>query len=214
MTNEEKKMAVSEKQLKANQENAKKSTGPKSSQGKFASSQNSTRSGLYTDKLILNSVHLKEDRVEFELLLESLRYELDPTTLSQDYLVQKIAICYWRGRRVIAAETAHINHQLNSITDNWRYKELLREIVSDTIVSDTIGSDDIAEIKKDEYVANRIGMHSIANDDFAKLILRYELRLDRQMTRCYRLFYQLKEREELLEARKEKEKRKSLLKQN
>ncbi|HDL02031.1 MAG TPA: hypothetical protein ENH23_07345 [candidate division Zixibacteria bacterium] len=199
-------MTISEKQLKANRENAKKSTGPKSSQGKIASSGNSRVHGLYTDKLILDSAHLKEDKVEFELLLESLRYELDPHTLSQDYMVQKIAVCYWRSKRVIAAETAHINNQLNTITDNWRYKQLLREVVGNTI-----GDDNITEIKKDDYIANRIGMNSIANDEFAKLILRYELRLERQLTRCYRLFYQLKEREELLEARKAKEKRKQLL---
>ncbi len=199
-------MTISKKQLKANRENAKKSTGPKTSKGIDASTKHNQVHGLYTDNLILDSVHLKEDRVEFELLLESLRYELDPQTLSQDYMVQKIAICYWRGRRVVAAETAHINHQLNTITDNWRYKELLR-----AVVSDTIGENSLAEIEKDDYVANRIGMSSIPNDEFSKVILRYELRLDRQISRCYRLFYQLKEREELVTARKAKEKRKRLL---
>ncbi len=202
----EQHMSISEKQLQANRENAKKSTGPKSSQGKIASSGNSRVHGLYTDKLILNSSHLKEDKVEFELLLESLRYELDPQTLSQDYMVQKMAVCYWRSKRVIAAETAHINNQLNAIDDDWRYKELLH-----AVVADTIGEENLSVQKKDAYVANRVGVSSIPKDDFSKVILRYELRLDRQLSRCYRLFNQLKEREELLETRKAKEKRKKLL---
>ncbi len=199
-------MAVSEKQLKANRENAKKSTGPKSSEGKIVSSQNGRVHGLYTDKLILDSSHLKEDRVEFELLLESLRYELDPQTLSQDYLVQKIAICYWRSRRVIAAETAHINSQLNALDNDWKYKQMLSGLVQSVV-----GKYEVTAEETDAYIANRIGMNSIPKDEFSKVILRYELHLDRQLTRCYRLFHQLKEREELAEAKRLKAKRKKLL---
>ena len=199
-------MAVSEKQLKANRENAKKSTGPKSSIGKFASSQNSGRSGLYTDLLIVDSAHLKEDRVEFELQLESLRWELDPQTLSQDYMVQKIAICYWRSRRVIAAETAQINNQLNAIDDDWRYKEMLRGVVDDAIGSHTVTSEE-----KDAFIANKIGVSSIPKDEFSKVILRYEMRLDRQLSRCYRLFHKLKAQEFAEKAMREKMKRKKLL---
>lgn len=202
-------MPISEKQLKANRENSKKSTGPKSSEGKRAIKSNNNIHGLYTDKVILNSSHLKEDRVEFELLLESLRYELDPQTLSQDYIVQKIAICYWRDRRVIAAETAQINNQLNSIDTDWKYRQMLSGIVRDAI-----GTHEVTEEQKDAYVANRVGISSIPKDEFAKLVLRYELRLDRQLSRCYRLFYKLKEREEMVEARKTKEKRKNLLKRD
>ena len=200
-------MPISEKQLKANRENAKKSTGPKTSQGIESLTNHNSVHGLYTDKLILDSVHLKEDKIEFELLLESLRYELDPQTLSQDYMVQKIAICYWRSRRVIAAETAHINYQLNAIDDDWRYKQMLNGIVKDTI-----GERNVTEIEKDEYVANRVGMSSIPKDDFSKVILRYELRLDRQLSRAYRLFHKLKETELAQTSRREKRRRQEMLK--
>ncbi len=45
-------MTISKKQLKANRENAKKSTGPKTSQGIDASTKHNQVHGLYTDKFV------------------------------------------------------------------------------------------------------------------------------------------------------------------
>ena len=89
-------MTVSKIQLQANRQNALRSTGPRSDQGKETASQNATRHGLYAKRIIINSPHLKEDATEYDLLYASLIEELKPTSLFQEYLVRKIANCLWR----------------------------------------------------------------------------------------------------------------------
>ena len=53
-------MSVNNKQLTANKQNARKSTGPKTDTGKAALSQNATKHGLYSRSAVINSPHLKE----------------------------------------------------------------------------------------------------------------------------------------------------------
>ena len=78
-------------------------------------SRNSTTYGLYSNRIIINSKYHTEDQLKYELLVESLKCELNPETAFQDYLVQKIANCLWRTQRVALAETAQINKQINNL---------------------------------------------------------------------------------------------------
>ncbi len=102
-------MATSAKQIAANRRNAKKSTGPRTSQGKAVASRNAITHGLHACDIILKSPHLTEDRSQYEHLLDSLIDELKPKGILQEHLVLKIANSLWRYRRVINAETARIN---------------------------------------------------------------------------------------------------------
>ncbi len=113
---------VSKKQLTANRGNAKKSTGAKTVIGKQISSRNGVRFGLHAKDLIINSPYLKENRAEYEFLLQSLYEQLNPTNDFQEFLVHKIANCLWRSRRAFIAETAVINNQLNDINNNTDFK--------------------------------------------------------------------------------------------
>ena len=71
-------MPVSNKQLIANRQNAKKSTGPKTEQGKAIIEQNAIKHGLYSRAAVINSPNLKEDQAEYDLLFESMCDELKP----------------------------------------------------------------------------------------------------------------------------------------
>ena len=70
---------ATEAQIKANRQNAKKSTGPRSAQGKAASSRNGLTHGLSANKHIL----LDEDTEEFLLLLKDLYDRFRPVGLGQ-----------------------------------------------------------------------------------------------------------------------------------
>lgn len=179
-------MPISEKQLAANRKNAQKSTGPTTDEGKAVASRNSIKHGLYSKDIVINTSALKEDQSQYDLLLDSLHDELQPTTLFQQQLVLKIANCLWRSRRVILAETAQINEQLERIS---RYDDLLDydDDEDDTEDDSDEELDDEDDDAEDRERANQIGIRSIPNLTFSQNILRYEMRLDRQLTRAYKL---------------------------
>ena len=111
-------MSASKKQIRANRANAKKSTGPKTPEGKRISSRNATTHGLYSRDLIVDSPHLKENQAEYDLILTALKMELKPAGVLQGFLVRKIANCLWRSGRVVRAESAQIKRQLHFLSDS------------------------------------------------------------------------------------------------
>jgi len=139
-------MSISEKQLAANRANAQKPTGPVTPEGKTVAARNATRHGLYARDVILNSPHIKEDPVEFDQLIESLKEELRPDTPLQEILIRKIANCLWRCRRATLAETALVNHQLNHTAEEFPAQE-----ASDV----TVIHDPNLSIEQNEYLKNK-----------------------------------------------------------
>jgi hypothetical protein len=98
-------MGVSERQLTANRENAKNSTGPKSKNGQAVACQNATQHGLFSSQLLLEG----EDPAEFQELLADLQATLRPVGAVELGLVERIAVTVWRQRRLVRAETATLH---------------------------------------------------------------------------------------------------------
>ena len=90
-------MAISEKKLAANRENAKNSTGPRHKKSSLA-------------RAILIDGESPELFYEF---LESLHQEFVPTTATERVLVEKMAVAQWRTLRLWTIESASINHEIN-----------------------------------------------------------------------------------------------------
>ncbi len=155
------------KQKLANQRNAKKSTGPKTPEGKAKSSQNAIKHGLYAKSVIIRSPNYNEDRNEYDQLAQSLFEELKPATHFQETLVIKIINCLWRSKRVVIAETAKISKQINLVTKNHDPKNGENELV------------------------NEIGINLIPTDNYSINLMRHEMRLDKQLNRTYELLKQL-----------------------
>jgi hypothetical protein len=88
-------------QIHANQQNAQKSTGPRSPEGKAASAQNAAKHGLASAFRVLQH----EDQDEFGELLTSLRDEHQPATEHQAFLVEQLAKTHWILARAQRLET-------------------------------------------------------------------------------------------------------------
>ena len=97
-------MSISAVQLVANQNNAKKSTGPVTVQGKQTVANNALKHGVFSKSIILSD----EDPLEYKNLLDQLLQELHPSGLLEQTLVERIALTLWRQRRLVRAETANI----------------------------------------------------------------------------------------------------------
>src|ERR1700728_843005 len=85
-------------QICANQQNAQHSTGPKSESGKAESCKNNFRYGLTGNSFtVLDS----EDQDEYDHVLCGLRFEHQPSTMTESILVEKMAQSYWLSKRAL-----------------------------------------------------------------------------------------------------------------
>lgn len=182
-------MSASQKKTAANRKNAKRSTGPKTDSGKRASSRNALKHGAYAHDLIIRTDYLQEDPAEYERLLRSITDELQPDTLLQESLVRKIADCVWRGRRIVAAETAHIVHAQSCVRDTAQSLCRISPAVAE-LHNLEIPEPDIDH--EEELARQMAALRTIPDQNTARHLLYYEMRLDRQLSRTYRLFRQLK----------------------
>ncbi len=183
-------MSASKKQIAANRQNAQKSTGPKTDQGKAVAARNAVKHGLHSRHILIDAPRLKEDPAEFEALLEELHAELEPQTIFQEYLVRKIALCLWRSRRAVIAETAKINDQIRDIDSDFETKRLIMRFLD----SNHKDPDEQPE-DRETFFANQVGLRSIPSN--SRDIMHYEMRLDRQIFRAYRLLELLQLRDHL-----------------
>jgi hypothetical protein len=90
----------SDKQLTANCLNAQKSTGPRTTAGKAASSGNALKTGLYSESLIIKG----ESAADLETLTAEYYVEHHPTTATERALVDTLVHNEWLLRRLRRVE--------------------------------------------------------------------------------------------------------------
>ena len=92
---------VSEKQLAANQRNARKSTGPRTTKGKAVASKNALKHGLLSSS---EPVMDGENKKEFELFRGAMFTDLAPLGQLECLFVDRIAASAWRLPRAVRVE--------------------------------------------------------------------------------------------------------------
>jgi hypothetical protein len=93
---------TSKKKAEANRQNALKSTGPKTPEGKAAVRLNALKHGLLSRQTLLPD---EEEAVLVEFS-ERLRSQLQPVGDLEALLVERIVVAAWRLRRVLSVEAA------------------------------------------------------------------------------------------------------------
>lgn len=91
---------TSRRQAEANRRNALRSTGPTSPEGRAASSRNAITHGVLSNHFVAGH----EDQELFAGLLEGLVAEFQPETAMESLLVERLAMLFWRERRLAVAE--------------------------------------------------------------------------------------------------------------
>ena len=104
---------ASEKQKQANKKNAKLSSGPKTPAGKSKVAKNAIQHGIFTKELVINAGDGKEDLDDYKALLDGLMADLLPQGIMESLLVEKIAVNYWRLRRLVRYETGELRDRLD-----------------------------------------------------------------------------------------------------
>jgi hypothetical protein len=95
-------------QIEANRRNAQLSTGPRTPEGKAASSQNAVKYGMLARQLVIQGQYLQESAEEFQSFWTEYREQLAPVGPLEEMLVDQIVALNWRMRRVRAAESGEI----------------------------------------------------------------------------------------------------------
>ncbi len=95
-----------ENQIEANRRNAKKSTGPKSEEGKARAGRNALRHGLTAEQTVLPH----EDPKNYDHLRAGLIQAHAPQNAAEQTLVEELANAYWRLMRLHRVETQYWEH--------------------------------------------------------------------------------------------------------
>jgi hypothetical protein len=104
---------ATQNQIRANRANALRSTGPKTDEGKKASSRNSTRHGMLSQTVVLDG----ESQDRFEDFLINLTAQLKPRSEAEAGIVETMAIARWKQMRMWGVQKAGFDlemAQLNS----------------------------------------------------------------------------------------------------
>jgi hypothetical protein len=108
-----------EKRIEANQANALLSTGAVTVEGKTIVSRNAIKHGIFTKDLIIKSGICQENEVEYQELLNGIIDSLSPQGQLESLLVEKIALDFWRLKRVIRFESGSMKKYLDEVLDDY-----------------------------------------------------------------------------------------------
>jgi hypothetical protein len=114
---------ATEAQIDANRQNAEKSTGPKTAEGKRAVSQNAVKHGLFAHEATIHG----EDRGDFDLFREAFLADLRPAGVMESMLAERIVSLSWRLRRAERMESQAIDDLIIRAADSSEITRSLLE---------------------------------------------------------------------------------------
>ncbi len=100
-------------QIKANRQNAHKSTGPKTDQGKATVSQNAVKHGIFAESVIQG-----ENEADYETFQDKMLAELVPVGMVESMLAERIVSLWWRLRRTERMQNQAIDEMIECDVTN------------------------------------------------------------------------------------------------
>ena len=157
---------ATEAQIKANQENAKKSTGPATSEGKQRSSMNAMIHGIFSKIPLLPG----ENQEQFKLLEDEIIKAYQPTDAMEYHLVQRIYLICIRQIRLREAEAAKLEISMipevmcKSVTQLFEHNS-----------DKKFTAEDISELTEAHYMFAQALEKEIKESGYASLALTIEM---------------------------------------
>ena len=185
---------TSEKQKKANRNNAQKSTGPKTAGGKEIVRYNALGHGLRAETILLLP---GEDSEELSNLSEQLRTELDPVGALEDFLTEQIVANVWKLCRANQIETGILAWEYYRLRAEEAFQEVRRyehqesgmiELFPTTITDEhkheeaTQNAREVAALQHTETPT--LGLTFINMQDTFPKLTRYQATLERSLYRA------------------------------
>ncbi len=176
---------ATEAQIAANRENAKKSTGPKTAEGKAASAQNAVKHGFFARDAVVRD----EDQADFDLYREEMLAEMGPVGVMESTLAERIVALAWRLRRAERMQDQALKMQMRTdMLDlvvrqiSWSYR-------------DARGLEQEESYPEDDHMTfGRAARNDIANYRVLEKLLMYERRIESSMMRTSKEFERIQSR--------------------
>ena len=164
------------RQIEANRANAQHSTGPVTPQGKAVVAQNATRHGLAAKQVVLPD----EDPAEFEAFRDGLRGEWRPVGPSETHAVDCLIADNWRMERIFRLETDWMRLGMAQAVaaEPWRNPNLTPEQAASLTARGIEPKDN-----NTTPVTLVEGVHTMFVDGTFDRLRRYELQIERRITR-------------------------------
>jgi len=176
--------ALSPRRLAARRANAKKSTGPRTSEGKTAMHLNALKHGFFACDVVNPVLDGPARADEFNSLLAALLEEFQPESVLERIMIDEIAACCWRIRRLLRYECRE------SWVDEDDYRRWANtEEPSDSILA-SMGNDTFGIRRRKADTLRRSGLDvlTLPDDSDIDKIVRYERLIKRNL---YRALYTL-----------------------
>ena len=173
---------ATEAQINANRQNAKKSTGPRTAEGKDASSRNGLKHGLCADKHILPG----ENPEDFLLLLQDLSGRFRPEGPYEEMLVLRIANDRWRLNRAFPMEAGIYRDRFHDVSKKDEYRQ--QQYATEKGYAEQDGKPvppPPTPPDEGDLLARAFNVDCEGPNSFTKLA-RYESSIERSIDRCLR----------------------------
>jgi len=167
------------KQLLANKDNARKSTGPKSAAGKLKSSQNAIKHGLCTEKFMV----IGEKVDELNYVKDELTNQLKPIGIHQEIIVSKMVDIAIRLRRIPLLEAGVLNQEMQEYEAD-KYKEAVAEVIG--------GGDKKTMMLSSNVIVRKSGLSFARDCNSGSAILKLNTIEDKLLSKYFKLLEILK----------------------
>ena len=158
-----------EAQTCANRRNALKSTGPRTSEGKAAVSQNAVQHGLLARQDVITS----ESQADFDLYRDQILAELTPVSPMESMLAERIITLSWRLKRVCKIQNQAID-ALNADNTSSPLSKLTQSLLPKGLQPDPSES-------APELALGRMTIKDFADARVLDRLLMYERRIEHSL---------------------------------
>jgi hypothetical protein len=112
----------------ASRRNARKSTGPRSPEGKEAARLNSLTHGAFAADLLLPG----EDAKAFRALEKGFRRYYRPANQEEEFFLNRMVLAAWRLQRLAAMESRVLRNQASSVASSVSLFGAVRELIQES----------------------------------------------------------------------------------
>lgn len=176
--------ALSPRQLAARRANALKSTGPRTSEGKEIARLNALKHGFFSCDVVNSQLDGPVRVEEFNAILDALLEEFQPESVHERMMVDEVAACCWRIRRLLRYECRE------SWADEDDDRRAARTETATEALQALMGHDNFTPRQRTARKFRRAGLDAfvLPSDSDIDKIVRYERLIKRNL---YRALYTL-----------------------
>jgi len=165
---------ATEAQTLANRRNSQKSTGPRTTKGRAAVSQNAVKHGLLTRQDVICS----ESQADFDRYRRRILDELAPDTPMESMLADRIVTLSWRLKRA-----DRIQNQTIDALNAPKTSSPLAKLTQSLLLRNQAQPHDLPSEPAPHLVLGRLAIKDFANARVLDRLLMYERRIENSLYR-------------------------------